>query len=451
MDIKKEIAQEKNDLKDIFRRIKQRDFSGNTGLAVKNYLFSFLTTLVEKGGSLIFVIFLARLLKPELFGLYSLALSTIMIFVVFSNLGLSQTLVKFISSSENKEKSKSYFLYLLKFKIGLSLFVATLLVVFAKLISNFYYNKPEIYLALITGALYLIILGLTNFIAGIFQAVNDFRKVFYKESIVQLFRLFLVPFFVLISISFLSQEILIAFIFILLAFAYFIAGIFIFISAKKNLDFLKSNKKDLTKQEKKTINQFVLALSAMAVSSVFFGQIDIFILGRYVSSEYIGFYRAAYSLVTSLIPLIAFSGALFPLFSRLKSDQLKKGFNKSLKLTFLISIPLFILVYLLAPLLINFVYGNEYSFSINLLKIFSLLIVILPLISIYSSFLISQNKQNKVAIFLVISTIINIILNYIFILTFLPKGFGYAVYGVTIATVISKVVYLLFLVFGKNN
>jgi len=47
-EVKKKLASEEKDIKDIWRRIRKRDFSGNIGLVVKNSIYQFSTTLVAK-------------------------------------------------------------------------------------------------------------------------------------------------------------------------------------------------------------------------------------------------------------------------------------------------------------------------------------------------------------------------------------------------------------------
>ena len=79
------IKEEEKDIKEIYRKFWKRDFSGNTGQAIKNSAYSFSTILVQKIGAIIFTIIIARLLMPELFGLYNLALTTIGLFVVLSD------------------------------------------------------------------------------------------------------------------------------------------------------------------------------------------------------------------------------------------------------------------------------------------------------------------------------------------------------------------------------
>lgn len=443
------ILKEKNYFGEIFYKLRKKDFSGNSGRAIKNSIFTFSSTLIAKIGSIIFTIILARLLLPELFGLYSLALSTILIFASFSDLGVSSTLIKFISQSKNPEKSKAYFSYLLKSKILLSVISIFLLLIMAGWISNDYYNKP-IFLALVAGSFYIFFSGLIGIYEGLFQSQNNFKKTFYKEIIFQVSRLVLVPLTVLLSINLFSEEKIIALIILALSIAFLSAFFFIFFSAKKKISFLKLKTKKLDNEEKIKLNKFILALSALTLSGVLFGYVDMIVLGRFVDAEFIGYYRAALSLITSAAPLITFSSALFPIFSRLKEKQLKRGLRKTVLLTLIIAIFAFIFTLIFSPLIVGIIFGPEYFLSSEILRIFSVLIIVLPLISLYSSYFISQDKPKKVLLSLLIATALNIILNITFILYLLPYGQLQAVYGVASATIISQFVYLISLVWKKD-
>jgi O-antigen/teichoic acid export membrane protein len=442
--------QESSDIKDIFKRFRKRDFSGNTGKAIKNSTFQFSTSLVSRITSLIFTVITARLLLPELFGLYSLALSTILIFATLSDLGVSGTLIKFVSSSKSAKKSNAYFSYLLKAKIILFFVSSFFLIVLAKPIAYNYYNKP-IFLALIAGSLYILFQGFASLFNGLFQASNNFKKSFYNEIIFQSSRLILIPLVILLTLNRFSTESLLFFIFIALSVSFFFTFLFIYISAKKGISFLKIKTEKLKQKEKIRINKFIIALSAMAVSSVLFGYIDIIILGRFVEAEFIGYYRAAFSLITSAVPLITFSGALFPLFSRLKGKKLERGLKKATRLTILIAIPSSILTFILSPFIVRILFGTEYSLSINILRLFSLLLILLPLISINSSFLISQNKPKKVAQILIIVSVLNIVLNLVLVVYLLRYSPLTAVYGVVIATIISNIFYLGMLLASRKK
>ncbi|MFH0712197.1 MAG: oligosaccharide flippase family protein [archaeon] len=101
------IKKEAKEIRVIFGRIKRRDLKGNSGQAIKNSTYQLATTLTAKIGSIIFTIIIARLLMPELFGLYGLALSTILLISAFSDLGISTTMLTFVSKTIDKKKSKS--------------------------------------------------------------------------------------------------------------------------------------------------------------------------------------------------------------------------------------------------------------------------------------------------------------------------------------------------------
>jgi len=100
------LKKERATFKEIFNRIKKRDFSGSEGLEIKNSFFIMLISFVAKIGALIFTIIVARLLMPELFGLYSIVLAVIMTFVLFSDLGIGDAIVRFISNLGEIERQK---------------------------------------------------------------------------------------------------------------------------------------------------------------------------------------------------------------------------------------------------------------------------------------------------------------------------------------------------------
>jgi len=455
--IEKAVASETGDLREIWRRIKRRDFSGHTGLAIKNSLFQFGATFVGKLGSLIFTIILARLLMPELFGLYSLALSTILMFGIFCDLGIGKTLVRFASNALGRRRrglAKAYAFYLGKLKLVFISIAFLLILVSSKFLAENYYHKP-IFLALLAGALYLAFVNLTGFLGTLLQSVNCFKGLFYKELFFQILRLFIVPLAVLplavlFSLKVSLSSSLITFLIILsLALAWFFTLIFTFSIVRRNVAFLKVKKGSLVKRERKKINKFLLAMSATVFSGVILGYIDKVMLGHFVQAEFLGYYHAALSLVGAAIPLISFRVALLPIFSRLKENQLEIGFRRSAKWTLVIAIIGIFCIFPIAPWVIRIVYGSAYLQATNLLRLFSLLLISGSLGAIYSIYFISVGKPGIVARILVASTVLNIILNYFLITSFLKFGEIYALYGAALATIISRGVYLIGLVFKK--
>jgi len=437
----------------ILDMIRHRNFVGYTGLAIKNSTYQFLTTGIAKAGSLIFTIIIARMLLPELFGLYSLALSTIIIFASFSDLGISQALTRYVSQfleKNKKEKAKAYLVYLAKVKLLLIIAASTLLIILARFISNYYYHQP-ISLALVAGSLYILSLGFISVADATFFASNKFKYPMYKEILFQVLRLIFVPLAILLTISSSLAQDTLFWIISALAGAYLVSLIYILILMRKKISFVHEKSYNLSKQEKKSLWVFIFPLSATVLSGVFFGYIDIVMLGRYVLPEFIGYYKAAFSLIGGLIPIISFAPALFPLFSRLKGKRLERGFKKSMKFMLWLSVLTLIGTLIFSGLAIRIVFGTEYSQASSILRILSVLLLCIPISMLYESYFISQGKTKLIAVLLWLSTFINIILNYIFITWLVQYSYFLAVVGAAVATIISRYFYLFGLMIYRKK
>ncbi|MFA5953738.1 MAG: oligosaccharide flippase family protein [Candidatus Pacearchaeota archaeon] len=438
---------ERTEVKGLFNKLKKRDFSGTSGQVLRNSSYQLATILISKIASLFFTIIIARLMLPELFGLYTLTLSTIAIFSSFSDLGIGSALITFVSKFLDKrqnKKAKSFFKVLMKYKIYLSLTSSFLLVIFSYYLSNIYYNKP-IFLALLVGGLYLFIFSFLEFLNNLYKSNNNFKYPFFKEVILQILRFCLVPIGILFLLkNSLSNEIVVFGVILILTICYSCATLFLILFSKKKISFLKEKSVKLSNKDKINLRKFILPLSTMALSGVFFGYIDIIMLGHFVSEEFIGYYSASFSLITSAAAIIGFVGAsILPIFSRIKKDLLEKTFKKSIIFTLIISLLGAIFSFSFAFYIIKIVYGLEYFNSIILLKIFSLMLLMIPISSIYEAYFISQERTKSLALFLILSTLLNIILNYFFITFGLKFGFMQAVIGACVATIISRFFYVI--------
>jgi len=443
------LREEESDIRAFFNRVRKKDFSGNVGIALKNSIYQFSATFVGKVGALILTIILARLLMPEVFGLYSLALSTILIFVAFSDLGIADTLVRFVSKELGKKKiakAKAYSEYLIKIKVFIMLAVSLILILSAKFISENYYHKP-LTLALMAGSLYVLFGGGVVILQALLQAHNFFKPILYRESLFQILRVVIIPIFILLSIKSLSSEFLISTIILILSLSFAFSVFLLYIFYKKIIfiDDWKSSKKSLSKKEKNNVKKFVLLNSTIILSGIFFGYIDIVMLGYFVSSEYIGYYQGAFSFINAAISLITFSGALLPVFSRLNKVKMNTFLEKTTKVVSLVSIISFLFIFFAAKPLVFTIFGPEYASSVNILRILSFLLLSIPITTVYSTFFLSSGKPGVVSKFLIISTLINIVLNYLLISYFITHSSLYATYGAAVATIISRYSFMIFL------
>jgi len=391
---------------------------------------------------------------PEVYGLYGLALSTILLMAIFSDFGIGSALMTFVSKTIDKKpgKAKGYFYFLTKYKLLLIILSSTILLASASWLANSYYNKPIFY-AISAGVIFLPMMIFSGYLIPLFTAKNNFKPQFIKEVIVQISRLTLVPLFIIYFLKKISSvDFYLFWIFIALSLCYFLGGVYLLITAKIKHPFKKIRAQGLNSKEKGDLIKFIIPLSVTALSGAFFGLIDQIMLGHYVESQFLGFYQAAFNLTTSASAIIAFSAtAAFPIFARLKGKQLERGFRKIRNITFLISAAAATFTFFISTFFIPFVYGIEYSTSISYLKILSLLLISFPLISLYTIYYTSQERTKIISVLLITSTLLNIVLNYVFINIGMHYSMFYAVMGACIATIISRYSYLAGLVLWRRR
>jgi len=104
-------------------------------------------------------------------------------------------------------------------------------------------------------------------------------------------------------------------------------------------------------------------------------RVDVFIIGRRLGAEVLGFYNRSYQLVT--IPLFQFTNAvnqvLFPAMSKVQDDdeRFRRGFLGSVALSTMISFPMLTLLWTCGDVLIPFLYGPKWSGAVPLLTLLS--------------------------------------------------------------------------------
>jgi PST family polysaccharide transporter len=256
-------------------------------------------------------------------------------------------------------------------------------------------------------------------------------------------RLVLAPLAALLFAVNASANLTTFFVIIALALCYVISAGVMYLFSKKFLPFtIKFNKK-LVDSERKKINSFLKGASFTVLSGMFLGYIDVIMLGRYVSSETIGFYQAAFSLVGALVYLIPFSISFFPLFSTANPTQLKNYLEKSLRATLVFSFLLLFITFIFSGAIIKIIFGQSYESSSILLRILSILIVLIPLSNVYMNFLFVKNKSVFIAKSLILTTLLNVVLNGILIKILLPQSELLAAAGVAVATIVSRAILVL--------
>ncbi len=411
-----------------------------TERTIKNSAYNFAGTIISRIGGLVFTIILARMLLPELFGIYSLVFSIATILITFTDLGIGKTLIRYVSEALGKQedsKATAYVRYLFRFRFYLTISVIFIIIILGKFIAVELFKKPEIYIPLLFASFYILMMVFFGFFKSVFTAFKNLKQITFMQLIFEVSRILLV----ILAIYLISESSLVSTTFIVLALALFFGSLYAFIKSDKKI-FIKEKKYSI---DKKRILSYIGFVSLVSISLRFFGSIDILMLGRTVSPEHIGFYKAAISLATSAGSLFAFAAVFLPVFTQIKGDRFERGFKKAFKSIVTFTIPSVFGIWILGKYFILAIYGKEYIVSSIPLYALALTIFIMPLVVLYSTLFEAREKPKILTKAILSSLGLNIILNFIFIKYFpiwFNKGPEFAILGAGIATITSRMVYL---------
>ena len=416
-------------------------------VAAKGSIYTFLSLLIQKFGGLLFTVILARLLLPELFGVYALVISIVTIAMTFTDLGIGTTGIRYISESlgkGNKKEGRSYARFFLKMKFALVLITIIILFAFSKYLSFSIYKNPFIYYPLIFSCFFIISESFREFFSGFFAIRKDLRPTVYFNLLLQISKIS----FSVLAILFLISEFEISGLFL----AFFVSSfitllISLYILLKKDKEFLlgKINKVDRFK-----INNYWKFMAIATLSIAFFGSIDTLMLGGFIGTEYLAYYRVSLSLILTISAIFPISSIFLPIFTQINKKRFERGFQKTIRYILMISIPATIGVLFIAKYLIFVVYGIDYLPALSSFYFLSLLIITTPLISLYSIILESKEKPKIVSNAVLISLLSNIIFNYIAIKIFISNPLG-MIAGVGFATALSRIILLGILIFYSRK
>lgn len=180
------------------------------------------------------------------------------------------------------------------------------------------------------------------------------------------------------------------------------------------------------------------ALSSVAIGLYFY--MDSVLVARIAGEEAAGYYNAAYRILEAFMVIpFAIVGSINPLLSRFFVDdkeRMKRIYRFSLKVMLSLGLPIAVGGTVLAPRLIELLYGQQYGPSSPALAVLVWAIAIIFLNTVVSSTLNAMNRQRTWLVILSIAAVLNIVLNLVFI----------PVYGFMAAAVITVLTELFVLV-----
>ena len=414
--------------------------SVNQGLKLlaKSSVIVFVGLFLSKIFTYIYRIIIARYFGPEVYGLFSLAIMIMGLFIVIFSFGFIEGIVRFIPLYRGKKEFKKI-RYLLKLSIIVlffsSLTAAIILFFSAEFISlNIFHNSDLIiFLKIFSFLIPLLVYG--NFFLSVLRGFEKIAWHSFIFNILQnLIKLIVIIFLIFLGIK--SNAII---------FSHFagilIVSIFSFLVCKYKLPELfvkdKFNKKIKFKINKEFI-LYSLPVMFTSIFSLIFSWIDSFSIGYFMGALEVGFYNAAIPIVLlmTFVPEL-FKQLFFPLitreFSSKKLDVVKELSQQVGKWIFIFNLPLFLLVFIFPGAIINILFGAEYLVAENALRILSVGFFVSSLIYISTNLVSMVGKSKIILINVVVTSIINIILNFILV----------PIYGINGAAISTTIVWIL--------
>ena len=385
----------------------------------KNTSWLFAEKILRMVVGLLVVVWVARYLGPEKFGLLSYAHSFVGLFTIFATLGLDEIVVRELVKDESKRDS------LVGTTFWLKLFGACFVLLVLAFTVNFTSNDLE------TNILVFIIASAT-----IFQSFNVV-DIYFQSKVMgkyvvyaNLFSLFISSIVKIILI--LSNASLIAFAWVVLFDSIVLACGFIYFFLKhstfriNNLIFYKSTAIDLLKDSWPLIfSGAVLMIQA---------NIDQVMIKEMINSTEVGFYSVAIKLIASFgfIPVML-KISLYPsiLNSKKKSNEIYQ--NRLLnfyRLNFILFLAVAIPIFLFSEQIVVLLFGIQYQSVGILLSIMVIRLFFTNMGVARSAYILNENLMIFSLITMILGTITNIALNYLWI----P---WYGSMGAIIATIIS--------------
>lgn len=395
----------------------------------KNTSLLFISQIVSYILGFFYLMYAARYLGPESYGIITFALAFTLIFGILSDLGLSQYTVRELS--KDKSLANKYISNAIAIKIITSIITFFIIIITINLIN---YSQTTINVVYFI-ALYVLFNSFTQLFYSVFQS---YEKMEYQAIGIILNNLLLLT-MGLLAIYYQMDVIFFAILYFLTSLIILIYAVticiwkFIFPKIEFNLNFWKL-----------ILSESIFFVLAMIFTEIYFN-IDSVMLSFMVNNEAVGFYNASYRLIFVLlfIPSVLII-SMFPIMSKhFKSAKnlLKIEYEKIFKYLFIISLLILVLGFLFADKIILTIYGNTFIPSIKALQILVCVIPVIFITYLFGNLLGAINKQRIVAIITGVSAILNILLNIILI----PK-FSYL--GASLATVLTEIcVFMLMFIY----
>jgi len=397
----------------------------NIQTIAKNTFVLLISVAISYFLGFIFIMYSARYLGAENFGILSFALALNLLLMAFTDLGVSKLMVREVS--RNRAVAPTYINNIIFMKILLGLIV--FFIVFA--ITNIFNYPTATKNVLFIMTFSIIINSFINMFNGVFQAYEKMEYIslagILKEAFMVSGAFFLIQMgldltaFALLYLA--GSIVCLAFVYSICLKKFFVPGIAI------NFDFWRS-----------TIFTAIPFSITVIIGGIFFN-VDLVMISAIKDDVNVGWYKAAVSIALVVsTAAIAFTDAIFPLMSKLfvsAKNVLKMTVEKSTKYLLIVSLPTSVGIFSLSEKFVTIIFGHEFLAASLSLKILSIYLPFRVISHVTGWTLASIDKEPLRTMSASATLGINIILNF----SLIPL---IGIEGAALSTLISQIILFTF-------
>lgn len=341
--------------------------------STRNVFFLFSGAALSTIISAISAILIARLLGPELYGQYGLAFVVPQLLFLFTDLGLSQGIIKFTAGLRQKGPTNHLIklvknVLLVKASVGIIIFIINY--AFAYQIASIILQRPDLTFYVQIASISILFQVMFTTVASVFTGLD---KTEYNALTANLQA---------IAKTIISVTLVIMGLSVIGAIIGQVASQMIAAAASASIFFLMMREKHNTKnnqniaEDLRKLLRYGAPLYASLLISGFVPLYQNVMLAIFTTDADIGNYRAATNFMTLVgilsVPIVT---ALLTAFSKLETsstEKIKMFFKYSNKYTALIITPITILIILFSNEMVQIVYGTTYQSAPSFLVTYSL-------------------------------------------------------------------------------
>jgi stage V sporulation protein B len=373
--------------------------------------------LLGTGFSYLIRLLLARMLTPTEFGLFYAGLAFLSLIIIFKDVGLQLSIVKFIPELEVKkrfDRIKGAILFVLGVQLGLGIIIATIIFFAAPSIATAFFHEPKAAPFLRLLCIFLLALPLLNVVQKSFRG---FQRLGYSSSI-EFVRLALV-FVLLIPLLAVERSVFaptIAYITAAVILSFVYSKLFI----TKVFPAFTATQARIGRGLIRSMVWFGLFMFISTIGNLVIRHTDVLLLTWLTDLESVALYSAAHptaNLVTYLTGAIA--TVMLPLSSEMwtknKKSVLRKGTQFLIKYSFLVLAPAVVVMLVFPKTILVILFGWEFRGASVALQVLSVGAIFAGLALITVNILAGIGRPKLNSRNVIIAVIVNIACNLVLI------------------------------------